>query len=165
MANEVLHRQQDVPGLIGTSCPPINGRTPAQIAQLCDADPTCVGFNLLHFQDNPSSVPLYCLKNQSGPRTDHSTGYMKEACQGTYLRRDPGAWGEDATHSAVRVLNCASRVWGPWGVLTPCTSQGDVAGVLWNTHTRQGPYAHACIPTPARWHFLLPPLTGSLVIA
>ena len=102
----MLHRQQDVPGLIGTSCPPINGRTPEQIAQLCDADPTCVGFNLLHFQDNPSSVPLYCLKNQSGPRTDHSTGYMKEACQGTYLRRDPGALGGGPKSVSAWVAGC-----------------------------------------------------------
>jgi hypothetical protein len=84
-------RQLDPPGFIGSAagleCPLLGSLTVGDIAAQCAAAPTCVGFNV--YDGYPGeNAPRYCLKDESAPLTNRSTGLMQDPCHGFYQQSE-----------------------------------------------------------------------------
>ena len=82
----VFHSQADVVGNDVDFCPPVGELTLWEIGQRCSGDPQCVAFSIQQHAGQAS--PHYCLKRTTGPLESESNTWMKNRCQGTFIRSE-----------------------------------------------------------------------------
>ena len=65
-------------------CEPLAGRTVNDVAALCNSIGNCVAFNVHRHAGQPDQ--MFCLKSSALPRGDHRTDYMRDSCEGLFMK-------------------------------------------------------------------------------